>query len=95
MSISKEVIESLAKHAVTNEDFLKNLLDCNEESELKDLLEASGDSTSEEVFHLVDIVKNSPSKEMMNLELKSRELIETIEQDWKTRMTGAVFTGVC
>jgi hypothetical protein len=93
MSISKEVIDSLARHAVTDEDFLKNLLDCNNESELKCLIGGSGND--DEFDHLSDIFKNSPSREMIDLELKSRELIEAIEHDWKARMAGAVFTGVC
>jgi len=95
MSISKEIIDVLANHAMSDENFLSDLLVCDGEKELRDLLSEKGISTDQDIDELVDIIKVSPSKELLEMDLRSKDLLETIEQDWKTRMTGAVFSGIC
>ena len=95
MSISKEIVEALAGHAMSDENFLSDLLFCEGEEELRDLLSDKGIGTDQDIEKLVNIINLSPSKELLEMDLRSKDLLKTIEQDWKTRMTGAVFSGVC
>ncbi len=95
MSISKEIVEVLAGHAMSDENFLSDLLVCEGEKELRDLLSDKGIGSDQDIDKLVNIINLSPSKELLEMDLRSKDLLATIEQDWKTRMTGAVFSGVC
>jgi hypothetical protein len=94
MSISKEIVEALAGHAMSDEDFLSDLLVCEGEEELRDLLSDKGIGT-EDIKELVDIINLSPSKELLEMDLRSKDMLRAIEEDWKTKMTGAVFSGIC